>query len=1019
MRLHFVAALFAGSVAITVAACGSDAVSNFTDGQSDAGGASSGTGSSSGGASSGQFVPTGDGGDTPGSCTPKTCASANVNCGPIGDGCGGVIQCGTCADGQTCGGGGTPSVCGKPACTPKTCADLGAECGPAGDGCGGLIASCGTCEAGICGGGGPSKCGTGGGTTDGGVCVPTKTACDPGDCGPISDGCGSVINCPATCGPNEICGGGGPSKCGAAPCTKATCGTTVCGFKADGCGGLLNCWPAGVTTCPPGQTCGGGGAGQEGQCGTPPGCTGLCLQQQGCAGGATTSIEGYVTSPNGVLPIPNAVVYVPNGTVAAFTTGVQCEGCATASGNPLITTTTDANGHFLLPNMPVSTPGKVVDIPVVVQLGRWRKQFTIATTACQNNLVPKVAAGTPANKTAALPATKAEGDIPLTAISTGNVDGLECVFRKMGVADSEFTHATGNGRIRLYQDDGFGSGSGGACAPGCGSNGTNCNNSGSATCPKASKLTGAYNGGFDIDRVRRQGGNNRPIEIKTSNNHGLSTGAQVFVSGSSTAAANGTFTITVIDNDEFSLNGTNANNSSFTNDENDGSVTFCNGTCPTAEIDNYDAAIFGCVGGESLKRAAARTNVLNYANKGGRVFATHYSYVWLYTAGGFTSPWAGTANQWNPGRAGWDSVSPPPGSISAYLDTSFPKGVLFSNWLQAPVGTPPASYPPPYASVSGLWQTNPPQIALTEPRADIDPQGPNLATSGIIAPAQRWIYTDTTSTVFDPAEDKDPARNAPMHYTFNTPWGSPAANQCGRVLFSDFHVSIGTTGNKVFPAECDSNPLTAQEKVLAYMLFDLASCVSTTGAPQCQPKTCVQQGIGCGPSGDGCGNVIQCGDCPSGQTCGGGGVANQCGAPACTVQTCAPNECGLKGDGCGGQLNCGNCLDGKICGAGGPNQCGVGTCTPTVCPTPAAGSSCGPVANGCGGINTCACPNGVPCVNGKCGAPQCTPRTCQQAGANCGQVADGCGGVQNCGTCVAPQTCGGGGIANLCGGGVN
>jgi len=33
---------------------------------------------------------------------------------------------------------------GGPTCTPKTCAAAGANCGPLGDGCGGVIASCGT-----------------------------------------------------------------------------------------------------------------------------------------------------------------------------------------------------------------------------------------------------------------------------------------------------------------------------------------------------------------------------------------------------------------------------------------------------------------------------------------------------------------------------------------------------------------------------------------------------------------------------------------------------------------------------------------------------------------------------------------------------------------------------------------------------------------------------------------------------------------------------------------------------------
>ena len=75
------------------------------------------------------------------------CAAAGATCGPIGDGCGGSLQCGSCPTGETCGGGGVASVCGAPACTPKTCAQLGANCGAAGDGCGGQLA-CGTCTGG-------------------------------------------------------------------------------------------------------------------------------------------------------------------------------------------------------------------------------------------------------------------------------------------------------------------------------------------------------------------------------------------------------------------------------------------------------------------------------------------------------------------------------------------------------------------------------------------------------------------------------------------------------------------------------------------------------------------------------------------------------------------------------------------------------------------------------------------------------------------------------------------------------
>jgi RHS repeat-associated protein len=45
-------------------------------------------------------------------CTPRTCGSQGKDCGPMPDGCGGTLDCGTCAVPQTCGGGGIPNVCG-------------------------------------------------------------------------------------------------------------------------------------------------------------------------------------------------------------------------------------------------------------------------------------------------------------------------------------------------------------------------------------------------------------------------------------------------------------------------------------------------------------------------------------------------------------------------------------------------------------------------------------------------------------------------------------------------------------------------------------------------------------------------------------------------------------------------------------------------------------------------------------------------------------------------------------------
>jgi len=92
-------------------------------------------------------------------CHPKTCAELGLACGELDDdGCGRSVRCGTCSGYETCGGGGTPGVCG---CTPEvSCGPR--DCGTLDDGCGHQLQcnegqcpegqSCGTYTApGICG----------------------------------------------------------------------------------------------------------------------------------------------------------------------------------------------------------------------------------------------------------------------------------------------------------------------------------------------------------------------------------------------------------------------------------------------------------------------------------------------------------------------------------------------------------------------------------------------------------------------------------------------------------------------------------------------------------------------------------------------------------------------------------------------------------------------------------------------------------------------------------------------------
>lgn len=190
-----------------------------------------------------------------------------------------------------------------------------------------------------------------------------------------------------------------------------------------------------------------GGMGDDGGA-TKPCTSGLCKQQVSCPNGGDSTVSGVVYDPAGKVPLYNVVVYVPDAPLGDITTGATCDKCGqTLSGSPLVTTITDAAGKFSLGHMPVGH-----DIPLVVQVGKWRRQITIPNVGqCVDT--PLAAADT------RLPKNHTEGNIPLIAITTGGADSMECLPRRMGIDDSEFSTKGGAGRIHLYKgDDNPGSG---------------------------------------------------------------------------------------------------------------------------------------------------------------------------------------------------------------------------------------------------------------------------------------------------------------------------------------------------------------------------------------------------------------------------------------------------------------------------------------------------------------------------------------------------------------------------------
>jgi hypothetical protein len=172
-------------------------------------------------------------------------------------------------------------------------------------------------------------------------------------------------------------------------------------------------------------------------------CEGLECAKARCEAGKSTRLEGRVLDPAGERPVYNAIVYIPNRELSPFEDKVSCDRCGVrVSGSPVAIAITGPDGRFVLDDVPALS-----ELPLVVQVGRFRRQLKVpGPSACATSRLDDDAVR--------LPRSRSEGDLPRFAVATGFADPFECLLRKIGIDDAEFTAPAEEGRVHLYRADG-------------------------------------------------------------------------------------------------------------------------------------------------------------------------------------------------------------------------------------------------------------------------------------------------------------------------------------------------------------------------------------------------------------------------------------------------------------------------------------------------------------------------------------------------------------------------------------
>ncbi len=214
-------------------------------------------------------------------------------------------------------------------------------------------------------------------------------------------------------------------------------------------------------------------------------------------------------------------------------------------------------------------------------------------------------------------------------------------------------------------------------------------------------------------------------------------------------------------------------------------------------LKTYDITILSCEGQQraNTKPQEALNAMKAYADLGGRVFASHWHNIWVSghfegSGDGQSPPVWDTLGTWNNGN----NFNNP---ITDVIDeVSNPKGMIFADWMVNVMGS----------TVRG-------ELPVEEARTT----NVTIDTTRV----EQWVFTKGGNE----NGQNVPANRAQM-FQYTTPIEVTPDQRCGKVVFTDMHVSGSPVNLNPYPGHCvGGNDLTPQEKALAFMFFDIASCV--------------------------------------------------------------------------------------------------------------------------------------------------------------------------------------------------